>query len=380
MEPVSSEGGHLGLFELLHWNTLLITGALFIALVSIATFSKFAQSETPWLSILLLFLAVASLLTAADFFVKGAQGLARRAGIAEVVIGLTVVSIGTSLPEILVTVTASWGASTTEPLMSDFAIGNIYGSVLVQITLILGLVVMFKPLDIRPSWLRRDGLLMLLSVILLSIFLWTDHVLQRWEGAVLVSSYVLYIIWLLTHSKEIQEDEMEMVEETARKERGWSTAAYFVMVVFGLAIAVYAANQLVGVASELAISMNVPHAVVGTTISAIGTSLPELGVALMAARRSQGVAIGTLIGSNITDPLLSIGLGAILNPMAIASSGGMLLNIIVPATILGVVLSLMLMWSDFKFNRNEGLVLCAFYALFILVLEGFRRGYILAWW
>ena len=142
-------GRELGMLELLHWNALLITGSLFIALVSIATFVRSSGVTNAWVSVALLVLAVGSLITAADFFVEGAKGLARRMGIAEVIIGLSIVSIGTSLPEILVSTTASWN-STGDAELADFAIGNIYGSVLVQITLILGLVVIMHPLRIRP--------------------------------------------------------------------------------------------------------------------------------------------------------------------------------------------------------------------------------------
>ena len=103
-------------------------------------------------------------------------------------------------------------------------------------------------------------------------------------------------------------EEEELEGDVAVRGSNWSVAAYFIMVVCGLAFAVFAAHHLVEQARLIAIELNVPHAIVGTTVSGIGTSLPELTIALMAAKRSQGVAIGTLIGSNITDPLLSIGL------------------------------------------------------------------------
>ena len=146
--------------------------------------------------LLLIVISLALLITSADFFVEGAKGLARRAGIAEVVIGLTIVSIGTSLPEILVTASAS-ASSAGDPAYMDLAVGNIYGSVLVQITLVLGIVVVYKPLEIRPAWLRRDGLLMLLSLFVLTALLWQGGQLSRIEGAILCLLYGLYLVWLL---------------------------------------------------------------------------------------------------------------------------------------------------------------------------------------
>ena len=127
-----------------------------------------------------------------------------------VVIGLTIVSIGTSLPEILVTATAS-ATSESDPALMDLAVGNIYGSVLVQITLVLGIVVAYKPLEIRPAWLRRDGLLMLASVLMLSGLLWEGGGLSRVEGAILCLIYLLYLFWLLSNKDKIREDELELV-------------------------------------------------------------------------------------------------------------------------------------------------------------------------
>ena len=367
------------MLELLHWNTLLVTGALFIALVSISTFVQNSGVTNAWVSVLLLVLAVGSLITSADFFVEGAKGLARRVGIAEVVIGLSIVSIGTSLPEILVSTTASWN-SNADAELADFAIGNIYGSVLVQITLILGLVVLTNPLKVRPSWLRRDGMLMLCAVLLLTFFVWTGSTLERWEGIILSLSYVTYIGWLLSNRELIREEEAEVIEEVKQVEVGWSAGAYFVMLVTGLSFAIYAATELIAVATKLAVSMNVPHSVIGTTLTAVGTSLPELVVGLMAAKRSQGVAIGTLIGSNITDPLLSIGLAASIKPLVLAESSGLVLNVIAPVTIIGVGVCLLFMYSGFTFDRREGALLCGFYVLFMLLLYLLRQGILDPWW
>jgi len=148
-----------------------------------------------------------------------------------------------------------------------------------------------------------------------------------------------------------------------------------IIVIIGLSMALYAASHLVINASKMAVMLNVPHAIVGTVISGIGTSLPELTVALMAAKKSQGVAIGTLIGSNITDPLLSIGIAAMINPLTIsASSYNLTAYLIIPATLLGISFCLAMMWTGFEFQRWEGGVLVAFYLFFLVLLEMQRRG------
>ena len=365
-----------GIGALLQWNALLVSFALFLTLAILGTITAKNDWTNIGILIILIVIALALLITSADFFVEGAKGLARRAGMAEVVIGLTIVSIGTSLPEILVTATASASAE-NDPALMDLAIGNIYGSVLVQITLVLGIVVAFKPLDIRPAWLRRDGLLMLMSIILLTGLLWEGGELSRIEGAILCLIYAVYIMWLLNDTDKIRSDELELVEEIKSTEFSWTGTAYFTMVVVGLFMAVYSANQLVQYACLIAEKLNVPHAIVGTTMSGLGTSLPELTVAMVAVRKSQGVAIGTLIGSNITDPLLSIGIAAMISPMSITeASYDLTMHLIIPATLVGVSLCLAMMWTGFRFSRLEGGILIAFYLIFLMLIELQRQGYL----
>ena len=366
-----------GIGALLQWNALLISFALFFTLIILGSIT----AEKNWTSISILFvlivIALALLITSADFFVEGAKGLARRIGMAEVVIGLTIVSIGTSLPEILVTSTSAAGAA-SDPALMDMAVGNIYGSVLVQITLVLGIVVVFKPLDIRPEWLRRDGLLMLLSVLLLTGLLWEGGGLSRIEGAILCLIYLLYLIWVLSDTEKIKENDIEPTDGTkSSTEFSWSGAAYMVMVIIGLIMAVYSANELVEYAATMARKLGIPHAIVGSTVTGLGTSLPELTVAMVAVRKSQGVAIGTLIGSNITDPLLSIGIAAMIAPITLTdSSYDLTMHLIIPVTIAGVTLCLVMMWTGFKFSRLEGSILIAFYLMFLVLIELQRQGYL----
>ena len=366
-----------GIGALLQWNALLISFALFLTLALLSTITAKNNWTNFGILIVLIVIALALLITSADFFVEGAKGLARRAGMAEVVIGLTIVSIGTSLPEILVTATSAVGAA-DDPALMDLAIGNIYGSILVQITLVLGIVVVFKPLDIRPAWLRRDGLLMLLSILLLTGLLWEGGGLSRIEGAILCLIYVLYLIWVLSDTEKIRDDELEADEDIKPStEFSWSGAAYMVMVIIGLVMAVYSANQLVEYAATMAYKLNVPHAIVGSTVTGLGTSLPELTVAMVAVRKSQGVAIGTLIGSNITDPLLSIGIAAMIAPISLTEeSYDLTMHLIIPLAILGVTLCLAMMWTGFRFSRLEGGILIAFYLMFLVLIELQRQGYL----
>jgi len=365
---MGSEEKVMGIPQLLHYNTLAITGSLFIAIIGFKMWKEKIEWGTLPLSLLLLSLALALLVISADFFVKGAKGLANRAGVSELIIGLTIVSIGTSIPEILVS-SVSALKSVNDPQAADLAIGGIFGSVLVQITLCLGVVVLFKGMSIRPSWLKRDGITMLLSIFLLSFFVYSGDGLTRIEGLILVTLYLIYIMWLLIHRKEIREDELTGKSiEVDPNSFNWTTTAYISMIALGLFLAVFAAQHLVSTASDLAVSMKIPQSVIGTTVIGLGTSLPELTIALMAVRRSEGVAIGTLIGSNITDPLFSIGIAALINPLSISETPSQLLDYIIPATIIGSSLAIFMMWTQYQFKRWEGIVLVLFYCVFLGIL------------
>lgn len=364
----------MGIPQLVHFQTLVTTGALFLGLLTVKIISTGVTLNTLIVALSVVILALFLLIFSADFFIEGAKGLARRVGLPEVVIGLTIVSIGTSLPEILISASSASNIAES-PEFADTAIGNILGSVLVQITLILGIVVVNKGLKIRESWLKRDGQIMVLSVLILSLFLITEGTLQQWEAGILVSLYLLYITWLLTNRKEIQKEEMEDGVQHEVQGTSWSTAAYLIMVVVGLTFAVYAANELIQSVAEIANELQVPDAIVSTTLLGIGTSLPELTIALMAAKRSQGVAIGTLIGSNITDPLLSIGIAGLISPLAITDAGyDLIIYIIMPFTIFGCFAALLMMRTSYEFKKWEGWVMIVIYLVFVMTLEAHRRG------
>jgi cation:H+ antiporter len=357
-------------------NSLLMILGLFILMLIIQSFKDSIGDLTIILTMLIV--STALLILSADFFVVGAKCIARQFGIAEVIIGLTIVSIGTSLPEIMVTGTAAVKANsataTVQDLetLSDLAIGNIYGSVLVQITLILGIVVLYKPLEVRPSWLGRDGLLMVFSVLLFTLLLLTGGGLSRIEGAFLSSFYICYLLYLILNRNKIRAEEGELVENI-RGGLSWSKTAASIMIIVGLSMAIYASNNLIDSVLKLGGSLNLDQgkmgAIMGTSVSAVGTSLPELTVALLCVRKSQGVAIGALIGSNITDPLLSVGIAAMIHPLAISSGAIMVTKaIIMPMTILGVITCTLLMWTDFKFNRTEGVMMIIYYLIFLTAL------------
>jgi cation:H+ antiporter len=197
-----------------------------------------------------------------------------------------------------------------------------------------------------------------------------DGDLNRVEGGLLCLLYVFYITYLVQHRDEIRTEEFEMIEDIRTEtgfEMNWTGATYFVMLLIGLGLAMFASARVVESAANIAVQLGVPSAVVGTTLAAIGTSVPELAVAILAARKSTGVAVGTLIGSNITDPLLSVGLAALVNPITVYNTE-LFYQLIFPATLFCTALALVFMWTDFKFNRQEGGILIGCYVVFISLL------------
>ena len=362
-------GVELGLLNLPKNKTFLVTVLSFISFVAVTNLFGVNSMTT---TIFLLIVSIVLLISSVDFFIDGAKGLARKLGIAEVIIGLTIVSVGTSLPEILVT-SASAIDSATNPGAADLAFGSIFGSILSQITLILGIVVLTTSVKVHPNWFKRDGMLMLACLILVGIMSMTESGLTRTEGAILVLIYLGYVYYLLSNRNKLAEDEGG--ESNIQEAITWSSVSYSMMLILGLYFALFSAQKLVELASELALAANVPHAIIGTTVSGIGTSLPELTIAIMAAKKSEGVAIGTLIGSNITDPTLSIGLAALIAPMTMTGAGvDMLMYLIFPSTVVGVLVALVFMRTDYEFKKWEGGVLIAVYGVFLVLMEMYRRG------
>ena len=318
----------------------------------------------------LLLLSLTLILKSADLFLDGAKALAKRMGISEFLIGLTLVSIGTSIPEIASTGMASYRGH------ADHAIGNIYGSVLVQITFIMGIVVLFCPIKTEKTVILRDGLCMLGAVLILTVFAWpikegVKGVVVRWEAGILISLYVLYIIGLVIYYRKKGNEGGEVEEEERDKEGksegGSSLLGPLFLLALGLGFVVWASSQMVDSAGTIAAHHHLKESVVGTAITAFGTSVPELVVAAVAIRKAQGLALGTLIGSNITDPLFSIGIAAMINPVSVSESITVF-HFLVPITIIACVVALWFMRTGFKLSRMEGTSLVLLYLLTIVGL------------
>jgi len=289
--------------------------------------------------ILLLLAGLALIVYGADFLVDGASSVARKVGISEFVIGLTIVGMGTSAPEMVVSFIGAIQGK------ADVAVGNIVGSNIFNTLLILGLSAMILPMSISRSNIRRDipiniGVVLLLILLGMkaTIGYGAENGLTRLDGGILLAAFIIYI-WSC-----FKFDKKEDSEGSSDKEIG--TAKAILLIVGGLAGLIIGGRLFVDSATTLATMLGVSEKFVAITILAGGTSLPELATCVVAAAKKKGqLALGNIIGSNIFNILLILGGSALINPLSFAD---------LDYVDIGVLLlsSLMILGSYFFFRKK----------------------------
>jgi len=254
------------------------------------------------------------LIWGADRFVHGASATAHNLGVAPLLIGLTIVAFATSAPEILVSVVS---ASQGQP---GLAIGNAIGSNIVNIGLVLGFTAVIRPIPLESATLRRE-MPALLAVSLLTVSLFLDTRLSRPDGIVMLTGLAIVMIWFTRLGlRSAVNDPIKMDYEAEIPSDVTMKMAVF-WIVLGLAALLVGAEWLVSGAIGVATSLDVSKVVIGITIVAFGTSVPELAVSLVSAlRKEYGLAIGNIVGSNIFNLLAVIGIAAVIEPATVAPS------------------------------------------------------------
>lgn len=251
----------------------------------------------------------------AEWLVRGSSDLALKLGISPLVVGLTVVAFGTSAPELL----ASLNANLREPPKGGLALGNVIGSNICNIGLVLGLTALLRPLVVDRQVVMRDSPILLLCSLVFVFFL-TDGVVQQWEGAVFVMGIVAYTAISLMIAKrsgstvgdEISEDDAL----AARKGGAKMIALSMGLVVAGLLVLVTGADLLVDSGVKIAESFGVPEAIIGLTLIAFGTSLPELATSVAAVRKGEvDLIVGNAIGSCVFNLMAVVGVTAAVSPI-----------------------------------------------------------------
>lgn len=308
-----------------------------------------------------LFGGVIGLYLGAHWLVFGAAGLGKTVGARPIVIGLTVVSLGTSAPELVVCVLAAVGGS------SDLAIGNALGSNLANIGLILGVTAIVQPLGVNRRMVVREIPAMLLITLLVYPLI-MDHDVSRSDGAILLMVLVFYLGALLKSARretpamlkefEAHSDEIEAMPK--------SLAKNILLVLLGSALLVLGGRIIVVSAIHIATGLGISELLIGGTVVAIGTSLPELATTVVAATRNEAdIAVGNVIGSNIFNLTAVLGAAAVVEPLTIAS--GVLDREFLAVVVLSVLVW-PVAWTALKVRRSEGSLLLVVYAVLWLWL------------
>ncbi|MBX3051955.1 MAG: calcium/sodium antiporter [Caldilineaceae bacterium] len=273
----------------------------------------------PFLFNILLFLAGFVFLTGgAEFLVRGASRFAVRLNVPLVVIGLTVVAFGTSLPELLVSLIANLEGGST----ANISIGNVVGSNIANMALILGLVSFLRPVGVERKLLRREYPLMLVACLAFWAMAW-DGTIARLEGVMLFLGLIGFTVYSYTSSRTLPEDEqaeaLDYVEDVLEATKGVTSSALFRdlgFVVIGITGLLMGANWLVDSATFMARYFGISDLVIGLTVVALGTSLPELATSVVAILRKEGdIALGNLVGSNLFNVLAIVGITAMVKPL-----------------------------------------------------------------
>jgi cation:H+ antiporter len=314
----------------------------------------------------ILFAAGLALLVAgAELLVRGSVRLAAWAGISPLVIGLTVVAFGTSAPELSINVQSSLAGQ------PDIAIGNVVGSNVANILLILGASAVVTPLMVKKQVLQQDVLIMIGASIMTFLFA-LDGLISTFEGFVLFSTLLFYVWFLIRRSRKEsrekeQEKEQEYEQEYAPRELkslcGW--LMNIALVVSGLGLLVLGARWLVESAAEVARWLSVSELLIGLTIVAVGTSLPELATSVVAAFKGEReIAIGNVVGSNIFNLLLVLGVGASIAPLGLPVSQAAI-SFDIPVMIAVALASFPILFVGGQIFRWEGFLLVGHYLIYI---------------
>ena len=300
------------------------------------------------ISLGLIVIGIVGVIWGADKFTDGASAMARRMNVPQIVIGLTVVAFGTSMPEFFVSFVSALKHS------SGLAIGNIVGSNIFNAMFIVGAAAMVAPILITKSNIKKD-IPWAIGTSVLLILLCLDGNISRWDGLILLIAFTGFMIYTLRLAKKGHAEE----EEVKREYTKWQTIG---LILLGLVCLVVASDLFVRGSKELALMLGVDEAVIGLTIVACGTSLPELATSVVAAHKGQSaLSIGNVVGSNIFNVLFILGLTGLISPMPTKGITWIDLSML--------FVSIALLWivsrTRYKVSYKEGIVLIVVFLAYI---------------
>lgn len=297
------------------------------------------------ISIILVVVGVALVLWGADRLTDGATALAQRMNVSQIVIGLTVVAMGTSMPEFFVSMVSAIKGT------PDLAVGNVVGSNIFNTMFIVGISAAVAPMGISRSAVRKDIPFAVVATLMLSVMC-MDGNISRTDAGILFALFIVFMVYTLRLARKGAVD----VEE--KKKEDLSVVMSSVFIIVGLACLIGGSNLFVNGASAIAKALNVSDAVIGLTVVAMGTSLPELATSVVAARKGRSaMAMGNVIGSNVFNILMILGVTGMITPMQIEGITMTDMGVM----LVGMVLVWMFSYTKYKVARWEGFVLAAMF-------------------
>jgi len=304
------------------------------------------------LQVALLVLGFVMLVKGADWFVDGAAGIAGKFGIPQLVIGLTIVAMGTSAPEAAVSITAALKGS------ADITVGNVVGSNIMNVLIILGLASVITSIAVAHSTIKFEIPFMLIITALFMILGYTGNKIVLWEGLILCAFFVLYLLYMLKMAK----DNPEEVDDHTKN---FSFVKLLIMTAVGMGLIVWGSDVTVDAATKIAKFIGLSEKFIGLTIVALGTSLPELFTSVIAAKKGNAdIAIGNIVGSNIFNILFVVGLSSLITPVAFVSS-------FVIDCLISLAAGLLLWLCVFKkqkLTRMDGVIMLLLYIAYFIYL------------
>lgn len=305
-----------------------------------------------FINILLLLVGFVLLIKGADFFVDGSSSIAKLMKIPSVVIGLTIVAMGTSAPEAAVSISAALQNS------NEIAISNVVGSNIFNMLAVVGVCALIKPMPLDRNIVKRDLPVNIVATVVLLSLAFVGSVIGMLDGIVLLVLMIVYITWLVINAMKNREEGSDNIKNI-------SPIMSIVCIIGGLAAIIFGGNLVVENAKSIASAAGLSENFIGLTIVAVGTSLPELVTSIVASKKGEnGLALGNVVGSNIFNILFILGLSSVVTPIAVDSVA--IVNIIIVLVI--TVLMWILCLCTKKLKRVAGAVMVALYVIYTIYL------------
>lgn len=306
---------------------------------------------------LLLIAGFILLIKGADYFVEGSASVARRFRIPTLIIGMTIVAMGTSAPELAVSTAASLKGN------NSIAISNVVGSNIFNLMVVCGACALFQPLAVKPATLKKELPISILVSGLLLLLGYSGMVIGRLDGILLTLLFLVFLLWMISSARKARDDASNELEKKQEKELSLWKCILFILC--GIGAVILGGDLVVDAASAIAESFGLSPTFIGLTIVAFGTSLPELVTSLAAARKGDAdMALGNVIGSNIFNIQLILGVAAVVSPMGVLAE-----NLMDTVLLLGMsILVWIFAWIRQSINRIEGVVMLLLYGTYVLYI------------